>query len=94
MKSAVDILYLSDADIIGVGAHKITYEHPHNKALCIKIAKHENDIDIKRELHYRTILQKKKKFRNYCPHIMVQSKLIKGQLMFLNVSAITTTKPV
>ena len=67
MKSAVDVLYLSDADIIGVGAHKITYEHPHNKALCIKIAKHENDIDIKRELHYRKVLQKKKKNSKLLP---------------------------
>ena len=67
MKSAVDVLYLSDADIIGVGAHKITYEHPHNKALCIKISKHENDIDIKRELHYRKVLQKKKKNSKLLP---------------------------
>ncbi|MDY2636569.1 MAG: YrbL family protein [Phascolarctobacterium sp.] len=78
MTSASDILYLKDADIIGEGAHKITYKHPNNKALCIKIAKQGNDIDLKRELDYRNVLQKKKKTPKLLPLYYGTTKTNKG----------------
>ena len=54
-------LYLTSDLIIGVGHHKTTYLHPSDATLCIKIPFHQNDIDIKRELKYRSILNKRAK---------------------------------
>ena len=59
MTSESNKLTLTDAELIGAGAHKITYTHPHNKVLCVKIIKKRNDTDLNRELHYRSVLQKK-----------------------------------
>lgn len=78
MTSESDILYLSDTDIIGRGAHKITYKHPNNKALCVKIAKQLNDIDIKRELEYRNVLLKRKKTPKLLPLYYGTTKTNKG----------------
>lgn len=44
---------MSDSLIIGRGAHKITYHHPTEHNLCVKILFEKNDIDMQRELKYR-----------------------------------------
>lgn len=67
MTSESNKLTLTDAELIGAGAHKITYTHPHNKVLCVKIIKKRNDTDLNRELHYRSVLQKRHKYPKLIP---------------------------
>lgn len=50
MTSASDQLFLTDADLIGEGAHKITYAHPTKKNLCVKLTRTPHDIDLSESL--------------------------------------------
>ena len=53
------IINLNQDHILGVGYHKTTYIHPNNDALCIKVPFSQNDIDLKRELTYRKVREKR-----------------------------------
>lgn len=46
-------LILTEADLLGQGAHKKVYRHPEDPARCVKICFKEDDEDIRRELDYR-----------------------------------------
>ena len=61
MYSSSNVLVLTDNDLIGAGAHKATYIHPQDKTLCVKIARNAHDVDLKRELAYRSIIAKQHK---------------------------------
>lgn len=58
MPSASNQLILTDACLIGAGAHKITYAHPDKKNLCVKLTRTAHDIDLERELAYRKAREK------------------------------------
>lgn len=67
MKSTSKMICISDENLIGAGAHKITYMHPNDNSLCLKIAKNPCDIDIIKELTYRSVLEKKHKQAKLLP---------------------------
>ena len=67
MYSSSTILLLSDKELIGAGAHKATYMHPQDKTLCVKIAKNVHDVDLERELAYRSIIAKQHKTTTLMP---------------------------
>lgn len=46
---------------LGKGAHKICYQHPTDKNLCVKILFQTPDIDLEKELKYRKILETRNK---------------------------------
>lgn len=54
-----NIINLNQDHILGVGYHKTTYIHPSNNALCIKVPFSQNDIDLRRELTYRKVREKR-----------------------------------
>lgn len=59
MKADSEVLTLTDEFFIGQGAHKKVYMHPTNKSLCIKILFSTPDVDLDRELYYRSTRQKR-----------------------------------
>ena len=67
MYSSSKVLVLTDNDLIGAGAHKATYIHPQDKTLCVKIARNAHDVDLKRELAYRSIIAKQHKIPTLMP---------------------------
>ena len=60
-------IYIFEKDIIGTGAHKITFLHPYNNTICLKIVNQQNDTDIQRELSYRSVLEEKHKQSKLLP---------------------------
>ncbi|MBR1397956.1 MAG: hypothetical protein IJ563_10545 [Selenomonadaceae bacterium] len=54
-----NILTLTDEFFIGAGGHQATYIHPIDQSKCIKIPHTPDDGDVKKELRYRRICQKK-----------------------------------
>ena len=67
MPSASNQLILTDANLIGAGAHKITYAYPEKKNLCVKVTKSTHDIDLERELAYRKAREKHHKLSKLMP---------------------------
>lgn len=67
MYSSSKVLVLTDNDLIGAGAHKVAFIHPQDKNLCVKIAKNVHDVDLKRELAYRSIMAKQHKTTTLMP---------------------------
>ena len=67
MTSAPNQLILTDANLIGAGAHKITYAHPNKKNLCVKVTRSTHDIDLERELAYRKAREKHHKLSKLMP---------------------------
>lgn len=78
MTSASNQLLLNDADLIGEGAHKITYAHPNKKNLCVKLIKTAHDTDLERELKYRHSREKQHKSSKLMPLYLGTVKTNKG----------------
>ena len=55
----IDKLTLTDDLFIGAGGHQATYIHPIDRSKCTKIPHDPNDGDVKKELRYRRICEKK-----------------------------------
>lgn len=79
MTSASNQLFLTDADLIGEGAHKITYAHPTKKNLCVKLTRTPHDIDLKRELAYRHAREKHHKLSKLIPLYLGTISTNKGE---------------
>jgi hypothetical protein len=57
---AKSTVFLSDEHLIGQGTHKKCYVYPENDTLCIKLPYNSfGEIDLKRELKYIKLLQKR-----------------------------------
>lgn len=55
------MIELGKAEFIGKGEHKACYVHPEDKNICIKVPYSLPDVDIEKELKYRSILKKQGK---------------------------------
>lgn len=58
---------LTESLYIGKGYHKKVYLHPEIPSLCIKVPFTNDDIDLKRELNYRKILDKQNRKLSILP---------------------------
>ena len=92
MYSSSNVLVLTDNDLIGAGAHKATYIHPQDKTLCVKIARNAHDVDLKRELAYRSIIAKQHKIPTLMP-IMAPLRLTRALVISLSAFLIVIVKP-
>ena len=74
MDNMRDTLTLTEDLFIGAGGHQATYIHPIDATKCIKIPHDPNDGDVKKELRYRRICNKK----------LENSKLVTKYFGFIN----------
>lgn len=56
-KNSPASLILTKDLFIGAGAHKKTFVHPNNSSLCVKICYVLPDVDMEKELRYRSVLK-------------------------------------
>lgn len=67
MNSNTETITLTEDLFLGKGAHKICYQHPTDKNLCVKILFQTPDVDLEKELKYRRTLKRRNKFPTLLP---------------------------